>query len=330
LVPLLIVAEQGRTWGWGSPSALACYAIGAAALAMFIRTERAAGDGALLPARLFRVRAFAIGAAQSTIIGIGMFGGLILLPLYLQLVKGYSPTRAGLLTLPLVLGLMVSSIAAGQTTSRTGHYRIFPIIGSAALVTGMLLLWRLSADSSLLYTSVGMLIVGAGLGMNMQTIVLAMQNAVPPGDIGVSTSSATFFRQMGGTLGVAVFLSIVYSSAQDKIRAAYQAAAQSPAFEALARAHPDQIAKLRSGGTSNSTLNDTSFLNGFNATLTHPFRQGFTSSLTAAFLLGAIVLSVAFVLAVLQREVPLRTVGAQQAVAEEAALARDAAAENAG
>ena len=317
LVPLLLVAEQGRDWGWGSGKALLCYAIGLVALVMFIRVERAAGDTALLPARLFRVRAFSIGSAQSLIIGIGMFGGLVLLPLYLQLVKGNSPTKAGLLTLPLIVGLMTGSITSGQVTSRTGHYRIFPIVGSAALVVGMLMLWRLSADSTLVYAGLSMTVVGLGIGMNMQTVVLAMQNAVPPRDIGVSTSSATFFRQMGGTIGVAVYLSIVYSIAQEHIRSAYQAAAKSPAFIAIARAHPDQLAKLRSGG--NGTLNDTSFLTHFNATLAHPFRQGFTSSLTLAFLVGAVVLVAAFVLAVLQREVPLRTVGAQQAAAEEEA-----------
>ncbi len=320
LVPLLLVAEQGRDWGWGSVKSLLCFAVGLIALVLFVRTERAAGDTALLPARLFRVRAFSIGSAQSLIIGIGMFGGLTLLPLYLQLVKGNSPTRAGLLTLPLMVGLMSGSITSGQVTSRTGHYRIFPIVGSAALVAGMLMLWRLSADSSLVYAGLSMAVVGLGIGMNMQTVVLAMQNAVPPRDIGVSTSSATFFRQMGGTIGVAVYLSIVYSIVQDHIRSAYAAAAKSPAFIAAAQAHPDQIAKLRSGG--NSTLNDTSFLNHFDATLAHPFKEGFTSSLTIAFLVGAAVLVIAFVLAILQREVPLRTVGAQQAAAaEEAQLA---------
>ncbi len=317
LVPLLLVAEQGRDWGWGSGKSLACFAIGVLALAGFVLQERAAGDAALLPARLFRVRAFAIGSAQSLIIGIGMFGGLTLLPLYLQLVKGASPTRAGLLTLPLMAGLMTGSITSGQVTSRTGRYKIFPVVGSAALVVGMLMLWRLSAESSLVYAGWSMAVVGLGIGMNMQTVVLAMQNSVPPRDIGVSTSSATFFRQMGGTIGVAVYLSIVYSIVSDHIRSAYLKAAQSPTFVAIAQAHPDQIAKLRSGG--NGTLNDTSFLNHFNATLARPFKEGFTSALTLAFLVGAIVLVLAFVLAALQREVPLRTVGAQQAAAEEEA-----------
>jgi EmrB/QacA subfamily drug resistance transporter len=149
LVPLLIVAEQGRTWGWGSASSLACYIVGAIGIVAFVLAERRAGDDALLPLRLFRNGVFAVGTAQSFIIGIGMFGGITLLPLYLQLVKGNSPTKAGLLTLPLVLGIMLLSLVAGQVTSRTGRYKIFPIIGCVLLVVGMLMLWRVSADSGL-------------------------------------------------------------------------------------------------------------------------------------------------------------------------------------
>ncbi|MEV6537052.1 MDR family MFS transporter, partial [Streptomyces sp. NPDC051639] len=232
LVPLLIVAEQGRTWGWGSTSSLACYVIGVLGIVSFLFAEHRAGEDALLPMRLFRNGVFAVGAAQSMIIGIGMFGGITLLPLYLQLVKGNSPTKAGLLTLPLVLGIMALSVVAGQITSRTGRYKIFPIIGGGLLVIGMLMLWRLSADSGLFYADISMFVVGAGLGLNMQTIVLAMQNAVPPRDIGVATSSTTFFRQMGGTAGVAVFLSIVYSVVGGKISDAFADARGTAAFQA--------------------------------------------------------------------------------------------------
>jgi EmrB/QacA subfamily drug resistance transporter len=309
LVPLLIVAEQGRTWGWGSGSAILCYAIGVLGLASFVWIERMMGDEALLPLRLFHNGVFAIGSAQSAIIGIGMFGGITLLPLYLQLVKGYSPTASGLAMLPLVLGIMSASVVAGQFTSRTGHYKIFPVVGCAMLVIGMLLLTRLTADTSLVLVDLYMVVVGAGLGLNMQTIVLAMQNAVAPKDIGVATSSTTFFRQLGGTLGVAVFLSIVYSTVSGNIAGHYAKAATDPAFVAAAKSDPAALAKLRSGGTGE--LNDTSFLKTIDATVTEPFRAGFTSSLTAAFLVGAVVLVVAFILSTRLREVPLRlTAGA--------------------
>jgi EmrB/QacA subfamily drug resistance transporter len=308
LVPLLIVAEQGRTWGWGATSSLSCYIIGALGIVGFLFAERRAGDEALLPMRLFRNSVFAVGAAQSMIIGIGMFGGITLLPLYLQLVKGNSPTKAGLLTLPLVLGLMSLSVVAGQITSRTGRYKIFPVIGSVLLVVGMLMLWRLSADSGLVYTDVSMFVVGAGLGLNMQTIVLAMQNAVPPRDIGVATSSTTFFRQMGGTAGVAVFLSIVYSIVGGKINDAFSDARGTAAFQAAAKAHPDQLKTLTSASSGSAgALNDTSFLNHLNPVLAHPFKVGFTNALTVAFLVGAVVLVIAFILSLFIKEVPLRT-----------------------
>ncbi|WP_261564593.1 MDR family MFS transporter [Frankia gtarii] len=311
LVPLLIVAEQGREWGWGAGSSLACYAVGLVGIAAFVAAQRRAGDDALLPPRLFRNGVFVVGSAQSAIIGIGMFGGITLLPLYLQLVKGNSPTKAGLLTLPLVLGIMVLSLVAGQITSRTGRYKILPVIGSALLVVGMLLLWRLSADSSLVYVDLAMFVVGAGLGLNLQTIVLAMQNAVPPRDIGVATSSTTFFRQLGGTLGVAVFLSVVYSIVGSRITSAYTDARGTAAFDAAARSHPDQLKALGSASSGGSgSLNDPSFLHGLDPVLTHPFKAGFTNAITVAFLVGAAVLVIAFVLSLLLKEVPLRETAA--------------------
>ncbi|MGQ4512364.1 DHA2 family efflux MFS transporter permease subunit [Streptomyces sp. DW26H14] len=305
LVPLLIVAEQGREWGWGSGRSLAGYIIGAVGIVLFLLAERRAGEDALLPMRLFRLRMFSLGTAQSFIIGIGMFGGITLLPLYLQLVKGNSPTKAGLLTLPLVLGIMLLSLVSGQITSRTGKYKIFPIIGCALLVIGMLLLWQIKADSGLVYTDFAMFIVGAGLGLNMQTIVLAMQNAVPPRDIGVATSSTTFFRQMGGTVGVAVFLSIVYSIVVGKISDAFTSAQHTPAFQKAAAAHPDQLKMLTHANTG--ALNDTSFLSRLDPTLAHPFKVGFTGAISVAFLVGAVVLVVALVLSLMIKEVPLRT-----------------------
>jgi EmrB/QacA subfamily drug resistance transporter len=312
LVPLLIVAEQGREWGWGSTTAFTCYVIGAIGIAGFLLAERKAGDEALLPLRLFRNGVFAVGSAQSAIIGIGMFGGITLLPLYLQLVKGNSPTKAGLLTLPLVLGIMILSMVSGQVTSRTGRYKIFPVIGCVLLVGGMLMLSQLSADSSLLYVDLSMFVVGAGLGLNMQTIVLAMQNAVPPRDIGVATSSTTFFRQMGGTLGVAVFLSIVYSVVGNKIGAAFADARGSAAFQQAAKAHPDQLKTLTSAssGGGSGSLNDTSFLARIDSHLTHPFKVGFTDAINVAFLVGACVLVVALALSLMIKEVPLRTTAA--------------------
>ena len=309
LVPLLIVAEQGRTWGWGSAAAFACYLLGAAGIAAFILIERRMGDEALLPLRLFRGSVFSVGSSQSFVIGMGMFGGMMSIPLYLQIVKGASPTKSGLLILPLVAGIMAASLLSGQLTSRTGRYKIFPVIGSILLVIGMLLMSRIGADTALWITDVYMAIFGFGLGLNMQSIVLAMQNAVEPRDMGVATSAVTFFRQVGGSLGTAVFLSILFSSAATKVGSAYQKAQSTPAFQQAAAAHPDQLKQITGGGD----LNDTSFLHTLAAPLAQPFRVGFSQAMDLVFMVGAGVLVLAAILSVMLKEVPLRTMAGAQA-----------------
>jgi EmrB/QacA subfamily drug resistance transporter len=313
-VPLLIVAEQGRSWGWGSAGAFACYIVGALGIAWFVRVEAQMGDEALLPLRLFRNGVFRVGSAQSFVIGIGMFGGLLSIPLYLQIVKGASPTKSGLLVLPLVAGIMVASLVAGQLTSRTGRYKVFPIIGSAFLVIGFVLMSRISAETALWQTDLYMVVFGAGLGFNMQTIVLAMQNAVAPRDIGVATASSTFFRQMGGTLGTAAFLSILFSSAGTKISSALATARRTPAFRQSLRTDPSQVTQLK-----HLNLNDTNALHQLSAVVAEPFRSGFSSAMDLVFLVGACVLVFAFVLSFVLKEVPLRTVSGAQAVRDAAA-----------
>jgi len=319
LVPLLIVAEQGQSWGWGSGAAFACYVVGALGLIGFVWTESKLGDEALLPLRLFRIGPFAVGSAQSFVIGIGMFGGMMSIPLYLQIVKGASPTKAGLLVLPMVAGMMIASLTAGQLTARTGRYKIFPVVGSALLVVGLLLLHTVHADTSLVITDVYMVVFGAGLGLNMQAMVLAMQNAVPPKDMGVATSSTTFFRQVGGTLGTAIFLSILFSSAGTKIESAYSKAEKTRQFQQAAAQHRDQLQTLKLGTGGN--LNDTSFLHNLDKVLAHPFLVGFSDAMDLVFIVGAGVLVFAFVLALMLKEVPLRMVSGLQAAREAAAAA---------
>jgi EmrB/QacA subfamily drug resistance transporter len=205
LVPLLIVADQGSDWGWASPRAFTSYLVGAGGLALFIWIQRRMGDGALLPMRLFRSSTFSVASAQVTIIGMAMFGGLSVIPLYLQIVKGASPTKSGLLTLPLVLGLMSATVVAGRSTARTGHYKRFPVIGSVLMVIGMGLMTQIGTATPLAQTDIFMGIFGTGLGLNMQSLVLAMQNAVSAKDMGVASAASTFFRSVGGTLGTAIF-----------------------------------------------------------------------------------------------------------------------------
>jgi EmrB/QacA subfamily drug resistance transporter len=211
LVPFLLVAAQGRTWGWDSTASIACYAIGALGLIAFLLIERRMGEDAIIPLKLFRSGTFSMATGLGFLIGFGMFGAMLTIPLYLQIVVGLSPTASGFAMLPMVLGLMVSSIGSGQLISRTGKYRWLPTIGIALVAAGYALLTTLRVDSSVWLLSAIMVLVGLGLGMVQQALTLATQSAVEPRDMGVATSAATFFRQIGGTLGAAVLLSILFS-----------------------------------------------------------------------------------------------------------------------
>jgi hypothetical protein len=268
------------------------------------------------------------------IVGMGMFGGLAALPLYVQIVKGYSPTAAGLLLLPMVIGIMGGSVGSGQTIARTGRYRIFPIVGLVLLVTGMGLLSTIGADTSMVVVDSYAFLFGLGLGFNMQTLVLAIQNAVPPKDMGVATSSATFFRQMGGTLGTAVFLSVLFNRVPDTIAAAFKAIAPTPAFQAALHdpavlANPANKPVLEAlanpgagmGASASGALNDSSFINHLDPRLARPFLVGFTDAMHSVFLLGAIVLVIALVVVWFLPEEKLRTQSGIQARHEEASAA---------
>lgn len=319
LVPLLIVAEQGRTWGWGSGRALLCYALGAVGLVAFLACERRYGDEALLPLRLFRGRTFAIGTASSAIIGMGMLGGLLLIPLYLQIVRGSSPTRAGLEVIPLVVGIMTGSVFAGQFVARTGRYRVLPVTGTALLAVSLLLFAFVGADTPLGLTMAVMVVLGFGLGCTMQPTVLAVQNAASPHEIGVSTSSVTFFRSMGGTVGAAVFLSILFALLPERVRAAYTEAATTPEFQAAVRDQPGQAQQLMQAAGGEAGVNDTSFLAQLAPPLAHPFKVGFSDAMNVAFLVAAAIVLVGFLVIWFLPELPLRRGSAAQERADEAA-----------
>jgi EmrB/QacA subfamily drug resistance transporter len=221
LVPLLIVAEQGRTWGWGSAGSIALYVIGAIGIAGFIVSEKLMGDAALIPLKLFNNATFSMATVLGVLVGFGMFGAMLTIPLYLQLVNGATPTESGFLMLPMILGLMISSIVSGQIIARTGIYKWFPRVGTAFMSFGFLWFTFASIDKPVWFMMIGMLLIGLGLGQLMQTLTIASQNSVGPRDIGVATSSSTFFRQIGGTLGVAVLFSVLFTRLTDTVQAAF-------------------------------------------------------------------------------------------------------------
>ena len=220
LVPVLLVAEQGREWGWDSAASIACYVIAAVGLLTFILVEMYMKDDAIIPLRLFRVRVFSMATILGVLVGFGMFGAMLTLPLYLQIVFGLSPTASGFATLPMMAGLMIASIASGQIIARTGKYRIFPITGTLFTAAGFFVLTFLTIDKPLWFLMIAMFLIGLGLGQMMQTLTLASQNAVAPNQMGVATGASTFFRQIGGTLGVAVLLSVLFAALPSNIVAA--------------------------------------------------------------------------------------------------------------
>jgi EmrB/QacA subfamily drug resistance transporter len=328
LVPLLLVAEQGREWGWGSGRSLLCYGVGLIGLIAFFLVEHSMGAEALLPLRLFTNKTVGVSSIASVVLGMGMFGGLASLPLYLQIVKGATPTSAGLMLLPMTLGLMTGSIISGQIISRTGQYRQFPIIGCGLLVGSLFGFHYVGADTPLWQTMILMLFFGLGLGFNMQPLTLAVQNAVPPRDIGVATSSATFTRQIGGTLGVAVFLSILFSVVPDRIQNAFAKVAPTPEFQAALKnprsptgnlqANADLIRSLQQaraggaggGGGAVNPLSDSSFIQQLDPRLAKPFLIGFSQAMDLVFLIGSGVMVIAFVVVWFLPHVELRRASA--------------------
>jgi predicted MFS family arabinose efflux permease len=308
------------------------YVTGALGIVAFIFAERAAKHEALLPLSLFKSRTFSMATVLGVIIGVGMFGGMMTLPLILQIVMGATPTEAGFMMLPMVAGMMTATIISGQITSRTGKYKVFMVIGPIVLALGYLYLTSFNVDTQYWQAAIGMVLIGLGLGQLMQTLTLASQNSVPASEIGVATSSATFFRQMGGTLGVAVFISILFNNLVDTIPAAFKRTDVQEGIKAALSdpkvvADPNNaefIKSLQSGnmaalGTKLNT--DSSFLNNLDPRLARPFLIGFADAGVTVFSIAAGVVAIAIVLAIFTKAPALRTKSASQEAAQAAAAA---------
>ena len=295
IVPVLLVAEKGREWGWSSGLTLGLLAAGALSLVLFVVRERAVGEAAILPLRMFRSGVFSITSVTALLVGAGMFGGLVVLPLYLQIVRGSTPTEAGLQLIPLMVGILVTSTLSGAVMSRTGRYKPLPVVGTALMFCALLLMSTLGVDTPIWQVMSYMVLMGAGLGLSMQTLVISVQNALPPKDMGVATSSVTFFRSLGGTLGAAASLAVLFGSLAGNITARAREAGL-----------PQEVIDRFS---SASALDDSSII----ATLPDAVRQvvlqGFADSTSDVFLTVAFLLVPAFVLTLLVKEIPLRAEG---------------------
>ncbi|MBD1541390.1 MFS transporter [Arthrobacter sp. IA7] len=304
IVPLLLVAEQGRSWGWTSANSFICYGLGVLGIVAFLLAERRAGDYALIPLRLFRNVTFGLSSLLNFIIGIGMFGAIAMLPMYLQLVKGLTPTEAGLMMITFTVGILTGSITAGRTISSSGTFRIFPILGTAILTSAAIVMgFSLGADTELWVPGLIAVFFGLGLGFCMQPLTLAMQVSVPSKDMGVGTSTAAFFRSMGGAVGTAVFISMLFSLAADKIANGMKDAVQNADYLKVLKdpavAADPANAKLYDffkNGASNDSLNDTSWLHTANPVLTRPITEGFAQSIDTVMLTAAVLTGIAFLI----------------------------------
>ena len=279
---ILFTTEGGSAHAWDDPQLWCILAFGLVGIGGFIYEERLAFEP-IIPLSLFRNRSFLLCSLMSLIIGMALFGSVTFLPLYLQVVKSATPTEAGLQLIPLMGGLLLTSIISGRMISRSGRYRLFPILGTLFSTLGMVLLTRITVDSPTwhLYLFTGVL--GMGLGLVMQVLVLAVQNAVAANMYGVATSGVTLFRSIGGSIGVALFGAVFNRVLQTSLpRLLPEDAVIPPGMSPEAIHHLPQALRL-------------------------DYLSAFGSAIHAAFTMAACVMAAAFALSWLLREAPLRT-----------------------
>ena len=283
---VLVTSLGGTTFGWASGTIIALIVAACVFLVASIVVERRAAEPILAP-RLFRNRVFVVASLVGFTVGFALFGALTFLPLFLQTVAGVGPTGSGLRLVPLMGGLLLMSISSGRIISHTGVYKPFPIIGTALMFTGMLLLSTLDARTSTLRTSAYMVVLGLGLGAVMQVLIIATQNAVHYRDLGAATSGATFFRSIGGTVGVAVFGAIFSNRLAANLAADLPQAAAAPFAREL-----------------NGRLNAAE-LRALPASVRTGYLTAFTEAFGTVFFAAAGVSLIAFFLAWLIPQLPL-------------------------
>ena len=305
---LLGISVYGPQDGWQASKTLLTLAAALVLILLFIFQESRAKEP-ILPLTLFKNHTFSVTSVMAFIIGAGMFGAIIMLPLYLQVVKGDSATSAGLKLIPFMIGIVSMSIVSGKMITKHGHYKRFPIIGLALMTVGLAMLSTLTESTPFWQLSIYSILIGAGLGFSMQTIVIALQNAVDFKDLGVATSANTFFRSIGATMGVALF-GTVYASRLahnlpieiEKLRVSNPAA--------LVGATPEKFEALKE---------NTAVLQTFSPELQVGIINAFVNSFHIVFLTAVPVTVIGFFIAFMLRETPLRTGVGHQAAKEEAA-----------
>jgi EmrB/QacA subfamily drug resistance transporter len=296
---VLLTTLGGTTYDWGSPVIVGLGIAGFVCLCGFVFAERRAAEP-VLPLSLFRNSVFTTTSLVGLIVGFALFGSVTYLPLFLQVVNGASPTASGLQLLPVMGGLLIASIGSGQLITRTGRYKIFPIVGTAVMVVGLYLLSLMDAGTSVATASAYMFVLGFGLGLVMQVLVLAVQNAVDYSQLGVATSGATLFRSIGGSFGASVLGAIFANQLAHN----------------LADQFPGQ-------GTTVTGRFDPASLGQLPPALHDAYVRVFTDSLNVVFLVAAAIGVAAFALTWLIKELPLRETVATAGVGEAFAVPKD-------
>ena len=305
---LLSASIYGPQYGWGDSRTVTCALVGIVLTILFLLWERKAKEP-ILPLYLFKNHTFSVTSALGAVIGAGMFGAIIMLPLYFQVVRGYSATEAGLKLIPLMLGIVSTSIISGKMISKHGHYKRFPIMGSAIMTVGILLMTRLQIDTPYWQISIYAIMVGAGLGLSMQTIVIALQNSVEFKDMGVATSSNTFFRSLGSVFGTAIFGSILTNRVVHYM---------SSGFGDLAKTNPSALEGFDTSKLAALT-NNTAVLKTFPPVIKQTALEAFVNSFHVVFYAAAPITLLGLALAFMLRETPLRTTQDYAAAREDAA-----------
>jgi EmrB/QacA subfamily drug resistance transporter len=305
---LLSASIYGPQYGWGDSRTVTYALVGIILTILFLLWERKAKEP-ILPLYLFKNHTFSVTSALGAVIGAGMFGAIIMLPLYFQVVRGYSATEAGLKLIPLMLGIVSTSIMSGKMISKHGHYKRFPIMGSAIMTVGILLMTRLQIDTPYWQISIYAIMVGAGLGLSMQTIVIALQNSVEFKDMGVATSSNTFFRSLGSVFGTAIFGSILTNRVVHYM---------SSGFGDLAKTNPSALEGFDTSKLAALT-NNTAVLKTFPPVIKQTALEAFVNSFHVVFYAAAPITLLGLALAFMLRETPLRTTQDYAAAREDAA-----------
>ncbi|WP_369777427.1 MDR family MFS transporter [Streptomyces sp. R33] len=287
---ILATSWGGNEYAWGSATIIGLFVLGVLALALFCLAETRAAEP-MLPMRLFRNPVFTVCSVLSFVVGFAMLGAMTFLPTYLQFVDGDSATVSGVRTLPLVIGLLIASVFSGNVTSKTGRYRIFPIVGCLVMGIGLYLLSRMGPQTGAWLESLYMFVLGTGIGLCMQVLTIAVQNTVDYADLGTATSGVTFFRTLGSSFGTAVFGTIYANTLGPELEKAVAEAARATGGD------PAQLAEAAQSPKG---------VHGLDPAAAGPIVEAYAQTLHTVFLWTVPVAGIGFVVALFLKQVRLR------------------------